>query len=145
MAVELTKDHIKAIRKADTISFHWNHDSDMVITSKKGELEQRAVIKCDFKQNRYDDKYDKIKSAFYMISSAQYHQNWKTITSFLKPGDKLTLVWNVGSYSSPVLKDHGFVADTLDLQVQRGDKYLNFFIGCQICLNDSSARMVTLA
>lgn len=105
----LSRDHIKFIRSADTISFHWNTEafpygsnieSDysgfkysgiMRVTNKfKAELSLDVAMR--FRMYG-PNSHQTPNKCFAWIGSAQFTESWKTIASLLKPGDVLVCEW----------------------------------------------------
>jgi hypothetical protein len=82
-------------------------------------------------------------SGFDMIHVAQSEEVWQTTASLLRPGDKLTLDWWRGGFTTEAMQNASphFYGDSLHLQVRRGEKVLTFHISTRVG-EDNTARMV---
>ena len=156
---------IAALRKAETLSFHHHakNNASFIRATKRyreGEWRQSSPfrtsedayleIPCAWRLTDYT-RGDENKipygsdqfNAFEMIHAAQSERAWSTTASLLRVGDKLTLLWERGGWTTEAMEKATphFFGDTLHLQVDRGDKRLCFHVRTSIC-EDNSARMV---
>lgn len=117
--------------------------------------ETSIVIACDWYLREYTGSYnsdDRIPdnsdqfNAFEWVSSAQSDECWQTTASLLRVGDRVTLRWERGAFTTQGMTDATprLYGDALRLQVQRGDKRLTFHIDTSVCENNS-ARMIRRA
>jgi hypothetical protein len=85
-------------------------------------------------------------NAFEWVNCAQSDECWQTTASLLRVGDKLTLRWSRGGFTTESMENATptFYGDALFLDVQRGDKRLSFHIDTSVCENNS-ARMIRRA
>ncbi len=158
--VGLTSLDLKALRQADTVSFHHHNGQSSIRASKRirnpGPFDAPEK---DYEFNVYAEFYGKhvngfsaeTAACFAMEHGCNYSEEWRTIVSFLKSGDVLSLVWSADAGSnnylenSRVVEGHGkgerLYADRLYLGIKRGDKQFKFFLQSQIC-PDNTARMI---
>lgn len=155
---------IAALRKADTVCFFHRAVPDLtgetsyIGATKKHKpsasnpfapSETQIVIPCDFRLREYSRGDEKIAygvdnwHGFEWIGSAQFDEEWRTIVSLLRVGDKLTLLWQRGAWTNESMKNATpqFFGDSLSLIVERGKATLQFHIDTSFCENNS-ARMV---
>lgn len=155
---------LAALRKADTVCFFHRAVPDLTgetsyIGATKNHKpsasdpfaprETHIVIPCDFRLREYtrgDDKiaYDATNwRAFESVMSAQFDEEWRTVVSLLRVGDKLTLLWQRGAWTNESMKNATpqFFGDSLSLIVERAKATLQFHIDTSVCENNS-ARMV---
>jgi hypothetical protein len=158
---------LAALRKADVVCFFHRlvpdatGETDYIDASKRAKQsatdpfshETHVIIPCDYRLSDYGRGDDKIpyKSpdkwhAFESVSSAQYSDEWRTIASLLRVGDKLTLHWQRGAFTT---ESHAnatphFYGDGLSLIVARGEKSLAFHVHMSVCENNT-ARMIRRA
>lgn len=142
----LTKDDLKALRTADSVTF--SHGSDgrhyvrgiRRLTVDGFETEVRREIRVPSNIRSYDsDRKRSYGHAFEMINSAQYDDDWKTVVSLLRTGDELALLWYAGN-SNAYVSDANLRRDELRLIVNRGNRRLSFLIDVSVCA-DNTARM----
>lgn len=150
----LTTDDIKALRKADDVSFHklgtgsshiratkrtrntgvfsGSEDSfrEIAVGSMLHDYEQDSVNRCG-----------ECWSAFEMIHSAECCLAWQTIAGLLRAQDEIVLLWGHGAAGTIGIRDAGMVGDTLSLAVLRGEKTLCFRISTRVG-HDNTARMI---
>lgn len=149
---ELTADDVKALRKADTVSFHTNEDGtfirasfkDDVVTKTNADLfpvrnnrarERQIVID----HESYDAFY-----AFAMVHTAQYSRTFQSIARLLRKGDFIALRWGKDSNTNETLRKAGLHADQLDVVIYRGKAGtdpLVFTVETSVC-PDNTARMI---
>lgn len=149
----LTKLDIRAMRDADSVSFHYHAGESHVSCSKRvkdagpfDERERRYDIICtsDVTVYRDDNREDRHAAAcFAMIHSSQYSEEWQTLVSCLKPGDVLSMRW-VAADNNGYLKSAAgekLYHDRLYVKVKRDTRRLSFHVDDSVCPNNS-ARMV---
>jgi hypothetical protein len=169
---------VAALRKADRVCFFHRPKPDTtgetsyINAIKARERSERdpfaqdvcVLIPVDYRLTDYTEGEEnrvaygsEAFNAFEMIHSAQHDDAWKTTVSLLRAGDKLTLLWARGAFTTQHMKESTpkFFGDTLHLRVTRGDsaelgkygknaKTLTFHVDTRIC-EDNSARMVRRA
>jgi hypothetical protein len=116
--------------------------------------ETSILIPCDWRLREYTrhSSSDAIPygsdqfNAFEWVNSAQSDEVWQTTASLLRVGDKLTLRWSRGGFTTESMENATphFYGDALFLDVQRGDKRLSFHVDTSVCENNS-ARMIRRA
>lgn len=79
-------------------------------------------------------------SAFHMIHSAQYREEWRTIADLIRQGGRLHLSW-IADNNNQVIKAASLHADMLRLVIKRGDKHMVFLIAHNVG-PDNTARMI---
>ncbi len=169
--VVLCKEDLKAMRLADSVSFHYNGEAEgsKIHCSKRvrdvGPYDDRekhwdVIVQSTFGTvSMCSDHGKKPSSCFEMMFGTQFHQEWQTVVSCLKVGDELTLHWVADGQSTGYSKrcritetnDNGesyspgmgmaIHADCLYLKVKRGEKRLSFLLDVSLC-PDNSARMI---
>lgn len=112
------------------------------------------LIPCEWYLREYtgSDSSDRIPynsdqfHAFEWVSCAKSDECWQTTASLLRVGDKLTLRWERGGFTTQGMTEATprLYGDALRLQVRRGDKRLMFHIDTSIGENNS-ARMIRRA
>ena len=155
---------VAALRKADTVCFFHRTvpdatgETSYIDAAKKHKPspidpfaphETHIVIPCDFRLREYTRGDDKIAfdatnwHAFEWIGSAQFSEEWLTIASLLRAGDKLTLLWQRGAWTNESMRNATpqFFGDSLSLIVAREKVTLQFHIDTSVCENNS-ARMI---
>ena len=159
LVITLSALDVGALRKADTVSFlHHGGDVTFIDATKRAKQTESDPFARDMTHrvdvpSRFTD-YEKAETAqwnrkykcFAYISSAQYDPAWMTTASLLRAGDQLVLHWQRGGWTTQRMKECSphFHADTLFLEVRRGDKMLTFHVDTSIS-EDNSARMIKLA
>jgi hypothetical protein len=158
---------LAALRKADKVCFF--HRSKPDATGETSYIdcgkrhkpspidpfapdETHVIIPVDFRLREYTRGDDKIPfdcetwNAFEWIGYAQSHEEWRTIVSLLRVGDKLTLFWQRGAWTteSMINASPAFYGDSLSLIVDRAKATLQFHIDMSVCENNS-ARMIRRA
>ena len=116
--------------------------------------ETSILIPCEWRLREYTrhDSFDRIPynsdqfNAFEWVNCAQSDECWQTTASLLRVGDKLTLRWARGGFTTESMENAtpAFYGDALFLDVQRGEKRLSFHIDTSVCENNS-ARMIKRA
>lgn len=161
----LTAEDLKALRRADSVSFHHRQDETYLVASLRSlseprvytAAEQRLFPNTDLggdRTRRIDvsgrvQAYDRSTvrravdggSAFAMVHSGQYNDVWRTITSLLKAGDDLHLDFTGDKFANQYSRTAGLHLDVLSLVVRRGPTRLVFTLDVAAC-PDNTARMV---
>ena len=154
---------LAALRKANRVCFYHRAAPDAsgfvsyiacVKTTDRTKLnpfegETTLCFPVDYRLREYTKGDDRIAydshtwNAFEMIHSAQSTEEWRTIVSLLRVGDKLTLQWERGGWTTEAMQhaSPAFYGDRLSLIVERAKATLHFHIHTQISENNS-ARMV---
>jgi hypothetical protein len=154
---------LAALRKANRVCFYHRATPDAtglrsyiaaIKTTDRTKLnpfegEQSLCFAVDFRLREYTTGDDKIPyngdawEAFEMIHSAQATEEWRTIVSLLRVGDKLTLLWQRGGWTTEAMQNASpkFYGDSLSLIVERAKATLQFHIDQQISENNT-ARMI---
>jgi hypothetical protein len=155
---------IAALRRADTVCFFHRAQPDAtgeisyIDAGKRVQpspLEpfapdsRHVIVPCEFRLREYTRGDDKIPfdskawSGFEMIHSAQFSEEWKTIASLLRVGDKLTLHWQRGAWTTEAMAEASpkFYGDSLSLIVDRPKASLSFLVTLHVGENNS-ARMI---
>ena len=119
----LSRLDVAALRKANTVSFHYTQGRAFIRATKRMEPSERdpfapkevsVEIECASCLRSYDDDIKpNAYKAFDMIHSAQLHEEWQTIAALAREGDEVTLHWQAGAWTSETLKDKGLVGDVL--------------------------------
>jgi len=146
----LTKIDVAAMKKADRIVFrHYRGESQIEAIKEADErnpFEQKRIVACGAKFVDYSDRkvfgpaLDTF-TAFEMIHSPSYNEEWLTIVSLLREGDELTLVWTRDAYKCQNLDAAQLHGDSLSLAVKRGEKTMRFSVEWSVC-PDNTARMI---
>jgi hypothetical protein len=157
--IPLTRLDLAALRDADTVSFHHNPaDGGTIRASKR----VKNVGPFDERERRYEfavgssfsGRHSNLEtcSCFSMEHGARYSEEWRTVVTFLKAGDELTLHWSPDGGKTGYLEravvakegpGHGMElhADLLYLKVRRKGKRFGFFLDASVC-PDNTARMI---
>jgi hypothetical protein len=116
--------------------------------------ETSILIPCDWRLREYtrSSSSDHIPyksgqfNAFEWVHCAQSDDCWMTTVSLLRVGDKLTLLWSRGGFTTEAHENATptFYGDALFLDVQRGAKRLTFHVDTSVCENNT-ARMIRKA
>lgn len=164
----LTRDDLKALRQADTVSFHHYHGKSCLSATKRvrkagpfDDQERRYEVACASTFSGICDAPGQMQ-CFAMEYSSAYSIEWRTIVGCLKVGDEVTLHWWADGYRSGYVErarvtEHSseggspglgmtLHADALYLKVRRqtrGGKTvrLGFLVTVSIC-PDNTARMI---
>src|SRR3990167_8547205 len=131
MNTVLTRDHIKALRDADTVCFRSNGKTTIEASKKfkhglYGEIDHTLPI-----ETRQHDSNS--SNAFESLLFARYDHAWQTIVSCLRPGDTLHLQWAKDHGTNNYCESAGLHADRLYLHVLRKDKRLTFTVAQSVC------------
>jgi hypothetical protein len=163
IATGLTAIDLAALRKADSVCFFHRKVPDASGETSYIDAIKRAkvcardpfardvshVIACPYRLREYTSGDDKIPynseewSGFESISSAQWSEEWKTVVSLLRVGDRLTLHWQRGAWTTESMANASpkFYGDSLSIIVERAKATLEFHVRMSVCENNS-ARMV---
>ena len=149
----LTKEHIKAIKQATTVSFRYSDGKHTIEPSVEvndkvyGRHELRANIEVSGQFNDYgkNSRELPIRECFAYCGSAKFIPELQSVIGLLRAGDKLTLVWTANN-DSETLIDAGFSHDSLSLMIHRETKsgrpkVMQFTIDDSVCPINSTARM----
>jgi hypothetical protein len=159
----LTAMDIKALRQAQTVSFHAGTPGDnghAVIRATKrvaqpgpfGDGERHYEIQVATRVASFINNDSEPRVCFAMIHSSQYEDVWRTTVSMLRPGDELELNWKEDACCNGYMKESSGSAsdsgpfevlhgDVLELRVKRGKRELTFYVDHSIC-PDNTARMI---
>ena len=145
--MSICKDDIKALRKADSVSFHPRIDGATIVCTRKAttdgyEHELKRNIEVDVLWQRYDKDFT-LETGFAWVSSAQYDMVWQTAARTIKAGDTLTVICSPHALQTETLTSAGLHGDQMSLRAQpkNTDKPFNKFHIDQ-CINPgNTARM----
>jgi hypothetical protein len=154
---------LAALRKASDVCFYHRPKPDLsgessyISANKRHRVDASnpfggdasVIIPCEWSLREYTRGDAKIPfgseawNGFEMLHCAQSHDEWITIASLLRVGDKLTLHWQRGGWTTESMENASpkFYGDSLSLHVERGDKRLAFHVAMQVC-EDNTARMI---
>ena len=154
---------LAALRKADVVCFFHRHVPDATGETSYIDAGKRAkqnasaqdahvIIPVPYRLREYTQGDDKIPynsedwKGFESLSSAQWSEEWKTIVSLLRVGDKLTLHWQRGAWTTESMANASpkFYGDSLSLIVERAKATLEFHVRMSVCENNT-ARMIRRA
>ena len=147
MVIALTSDQIKALKKADTISFVYKDGQSSILAKKrikKGawEGEQQVEINCGTELWGRTDKLGNIKGALFTEMFPQENETLRTALSKLRKGDKLILKW-WASCNNEYLNRADLYHDMLFLVVEKPNgKKDTYYIYSNICANNSAKMIV---
>lgn len=130
--VTLTAEQLKALRNADSVSFHFNgaHSPVAFVRATKrvkgndgfGGRDLTVEIPAEQKFTIYERGDTSGRrtpvDAFTSIPSCQFSPLWVTAAKFLKVDDRLVLHWTGGD-THQALRDAGFTVGYFDLEVAR--------------------------
>src|SRR3990167_5791759 len=139
MNTVLTRDHIKALRDADSVCFRSNGKTTIEAGKKfrhglYGEIDHTLYIEVHQRDSNSGNAFDS-------LLFARYDHCWQTIVACLRPGDTLHLQWAKDDATNNYCEVAGLHSDRLYLHVLRKEKRLTFFVSQSVC-DDNSARMV---
>lgn len=166
----LTAEDVKAIQKADQVVLRHYKGETTIEASLDRRLSDEPRIYTAVEQRLYPDpsqgsaertrfipvhgslasyerdslrRGDEGDTGFWMTSSAQYNDVWRTIASLLRPGDDITVAFVGDAASNGYVKDAHLHADVVRLHVTRkgAQRPLVFEVDTSICA-DNTARMV---
>lgn len=159
-ALGLSKLDLAALRQADRVSFHFNGSDPVTYVNCSKEVksagpfeERERVHRMTVKSQMRGPGCNHRARCSAMVYGI--NEEWKTLTTLLRAGDVLTVIWYADANRNGYLEHariteghHGageeLHADTLSLQVQRGAKRLWFHVLTSICPHNS-ARMIQTA
>jgi hypothetical protein len=157
----LTREQLRAIRKAQSISFHGNS-----LVGRDGKLYDEHTIRAGLDRsgndtvveirvngsfgrwNHYGRRTDTGKcTGFAMISASQHSPAWRTIAGLMREGDELHLSWLADYHNNGYVNAVGLHADVLKLTIVRkspttGKKSEMHFEVEMGVSPDNSARMI---
>jgi len=151
----LDKDDVRALRKADSISFVMSDDGALVLCFLEdawaGEIKTLSVAdqkafpkRADVTSARVREigpgKHDGSGPMAYR-NSIQYSQTWPTIAASLRTGDDIGLLFMGDHLTTPAMKKAGLHGDVLFIVVTRGKKQYTYQVLSSIN-PDNSNRMV---
>jgi hypothetical protein len=149
----IDRDDLNAIRKADSVVFRHYQGVATIECIKRdrdefGDKERRRDIvvagSISHSSWNYEDR-ESFSSACTSITSAGFHEGWRTINAALRIGDSLKLEFRADEGTNGYVKDANLHADELWLRVERGEgakrNRLFFLLDSTICPSNS-ARMV---
>lgn len=166
-AVGISADDVKALRQADTVSFHFTRGAGSGIVARKrvknpgpfGDREREHEVAAGAAFNGAHESGDRVgtenANCHAMVMSAQVDECWQTVAAFLKPGDVLRLNWYADAMTNGYLEGAAvrpghhaagqtLHADALYLRITRGERRFAFLIDVEICPSNT-ARMIRRA
>ncbi len=147
---------LKALRTAKMVSF--NHtptaasirvtgpptDNLSSVTRLEGPVTEISVDSL-VRSCKGDNNAELMKVAYchelMWVDCGETGMQWRTITTFLKPGDVLSLHWGRDYNTNLNMERHELHGDRLALHVKRGDKKFGFILNSQ-CSPNNTARMI---
>jgi len=101
----LEKKDLRALRNADTVSFHYDGKQHYIMATKDRQntddgFEQKVKIVVDggVHKHAHGTGFSKeVTSCFSWICSPKYARHWRTVTQQLKVGDKICFQWVMDS------------------------------------------------
>lgn len=163
----LTRDHINALRTADTLAFDYHKGKSGVRATKRGpapwylevqvDVPATGECRCYGDELDYDVKQGKNATCCHVNCSSRYDREWQTIAELLRAGDKIHIEF-VGGDDNGYLRRSMVVDgdsecghaglnqrlhhDVMYLSVRRGGKErYRFLVTSSVCV-DNTARMV---
>lgn len=148
----IAKHQLKALRTADSISFHTFADGRSFLTAHKrlidgvwqATTEATLEVSAGVRWTNYNEPMSENPGPFNSAYTSESMGNEKleTIFKLMHHGDELRLHWVIDNYSGP-LKDEGWHADELVLEVRRVNQVMSFSVRFEVT-KDSPARMVRI-
>ena len=157
---------LAALRRADVVCFFHRHvpdatgETSYIDAGKRAKVsatdpfaqDAHVIIPVPYRLREYTQGDDKIPynseawKGFESLSSAQWSEEWKTIVSLLRTGDRLTLHWQRGAWTTESMSNASpkFYGDSLSIIVERAKATLEFHVRMSVCENNS-ARMIRRA
>lgn len=149
----LTTEDIRALRGADSISFHarWldGEVSESLIRGRKRDAENSDYVSAlvhvgsTFSYGGAIVRDNPDVRAYESCLSAKFHEHWTTVVSLLRTGDVLTLVWSANGHRNGIAKEHGLAVDSLDIRIDRKRRRMTFGIEQRVS-EYNSARMFAI-
>jgi len=155
----LTREQLRAIRKAQSISFHGNS-----LVGRDGKLYDEHTIRAGLDRSGSDTvveirvngafgRWDSFghhtgkATGFAMIGSSQFSPTWRTIAGLLREGDEIHLSWLADHHSNGYVHAVGLHVDVLKLTIVRKSpttgKKSEMHFEVEIGVSpDNSARMI---
>lgn len=157
----LTAIDLKALKQADSVSFHHYKGESSIVARKQlknaGPFDDRER-KHEFNvhsvfQGKLSEEFIEIDnvSCFESLHCSKYSEEWQTIVAFLRIGDEITLHWYADGFKNGYvehakmesghcegMKPH---ADALYFKIKRGEKRFSFLVAVSFC-PDNTARMI---
>lgn len=139
----LTAAQLRTIRNADTICF------DLI----DGQCDIRAIRIAEKSTSGFEETIEipvggggrTDITGFEMLHTPHFHDSWKTVTSLLRAGDRITLIWSPDHHTNDLVRSAGLHADVLQLRIDRGEgqklRRLTFEISTRVGV-DNRARMI---
>jgi len=85
------------------------------------------------------------RSAVTAIQCTQFSEKWKTIANLLQPRDAVTLRFEGDRYNNDLVRQAHLHADTLHIEIRRGQNTkMTFLLDVRVA-HDNSARMVRMS
>lgn len=156
----LTKEELKALRTAGDVVLRYHEGVGTLEANKRfdpkdgfGPRELKATVAVETIFSLFADDGNGVdhdvqcRSAFAMVHSSGYSEEWQTIAHALRAGDMLTLHW-IANNNGGVVRDAGLATDSVSLIVTRGDgqgkgrNRLKFAVDHSVALKYSTNRMV---
>jgi len=121
----LEKRDLKALRNADSVSFHYDRTDHYIVATRDRENTSTGFgedVKIVVNGNTYSyvKGFSDIKSCFSWICSSRYAPHWFTITKQLRVNDEISLRWIVDE--SEWHKEKGLLIFDLRLRIARYTK-----------------------
>lgn len=144
----LSATDLKALRSATMVAFDHCRDGDhrlrAIIEQRNGAFETRGEHKVAATSGieTYGSDYGRFNSAYALIQSAQFCDQWRTAVQSLRPGDFLSMEWRANS--NGYVRDAGLNLDELVLHVYRGEqrkRVASYLLVVSVC-PDNTARMI---
>jgi hypothetical protein len=127
-ASALTALDLKALKQADSVSFHFVNERSTIVAHKDRDRDQpfsqdqRHEIEVGVGFTAYKgfhtSRRDGITSCFAMINASRFNETWTTVRDLLRVGDELVLEW-IADNNSEVINKAQLHSDELCLIVKR--------------------------
>jgi hypothetical protein len=145
----ITSDQLKALRNARSVTFHYDKNTHLATVRATREHDPgdgfgTRDISIEFPVqglvstllNPSPIKGAKVTDAFWALSYASVEDTWRTALYYLRPGDELSVCWEVGGQVFDRLKDAGFTTVSFTLVVYRmttkGSRCMHFLIASTV-------------
>lgn len=155
----LTAMDIKALKQADSVSFHYSRDdldstgvggsyiraskeirNNPFETSRDYRIDVTSKFQTYSNHNGRGISKEEIKFAYEWFSHCKYDDVWFTFTQIIRVGDVVSLLW-VTDNNNQLVDEADLHCDSFKLVVQRGEKRLTFLMETSVS-KDNTARMV---